>query len=97
MYPADRAVFSEPALAGGVDQPAALWALRPGHPLEDHLTQAVPHQTSSALEAFTTPFSLLPGPHPPTSRRAGSKIEASGSTPHSSGREQGHGTGHVSG
>jgi len=48
VYPADRAVLSEPALAGGVDQPAALWALRPGHPLEDHFTQAVPHQTSSA-------------------------------------------------
>ena len=36
MYPADRAVLGEPALAGGADQPAALWALRPSDPLEDN-------------------------------------------------------------
>ena len=38
MYPADRAVLGKPALARSVDQPAAFWALRPGHPLEDHPT-----------------------------------------------------------
>ena len=38
MYPADRAVLGKPALARSVDQPAALRALRPSYPLEDHLT-----------------------------------------------------------
>jgi hypothetical protein len=38
MYPADRAVLGKPALPCSVDQPAAFWALRPGYPLEDHLT-----------------------------------------------------------
>ena len=38
MYPADRAVLGKPALTRRVDRPAALWALRPSYPLEDHLT-----------------------------------------------------------
>jgi len=46
MYPADRAVLGKPALARSVDQPAALWAVRPGHPLEDHPTEAITEQIS---------------------------------------------------
>ena len=47
MYPADRAVLSEPALPGGaVDHPAARWALRSSYPLEDQPTHTVPNQIS---------------------------------------------------
>src|SRR5262249_386400 len=55
VYPADRAVLGEPALARCVDQPPALWALRPSHPLDDYPTQAVPNQISGTQ-----------GVHPPT-------------------------------
>ena len=46
MHPADRAVLGEPALARSVDQPAALAALRPSHPLEDQPAQPAPNQIS---------------------------------------------------
>ena len=61
MYPADRAVLSEPALPGGaVDHPAARWALRPSYPLEDQPTQAGPNQISGGGSVH--PSILSPGP-----------------------------------
>jgi len=60
VYPADRTVPGEPALAGGVmDHPAACRALRPSYPLEDQPAHAGPNQISGG--SVHSPI-LSPGP-----------------------------------
>jgi hypothetical protein len=46
MDPADRPVLREPALPRSIDQPVALGALWPSHPLEYQPTQTAPYQIS---------------------------------------------------